>query len=70
MEKNIIYSSKNPWRKKNRIDELLEELKTLFTQQQLQALDHWRRSLPFADYIVDRWQKAKRSWLWRRIQHL
>ncbi len=59
MKKKYNLQQQEPLAEKNRIDELFEELKTLFTQQQLQALDHWRRSLPFADYIVDRWQKAK-----------
>ena len=41
-----------------RIAELLQELKTLLTEQQIQVQLQWNRSLPFADYIVDRWQKA------------
>jgi acetyltransferase-like isoleucine patch superfamily enzyme len=42
-----------------RLGELLEELRKLFTQQQLQVLKQWNRSLPFGDYIADRWTKAK-----------
>jgi len=42
-----------------RIAELLEELRSLMGQQQQQIRERWNRSLPFADYIVDRWQKAK-----------
>ena len=42
-----------------RISELLEELRALLAQQQMQVLEHWNRSLPFGDYIVDRWQKAR-----------
>lgn len=42
-----------------RIAELLEELRTLLAQEQQQVMRHWNRSLPFADYIVDRWQKAQ-----------
>lgn len=42
-----------------RIAELLEELRTLLTQQQLMVREQWNRSMPFADYIVDRWQKAR-----------
>lgn len=42
-----------------RIAELLEELRTLLMQEQKQVMHHWNRSLPFADYIVDRWQKAQ-----------
>jgi hypothetical protein len=30
----------------------------LLTQQKLFTLQQLDRSLPFADYIVDRWQKA------------
>lgn len=43
---------------KERMIELLEELRTLVTQQHQNTREHWNRSLPFADYIVDRWEKA------------
>ncbi len=39
--------------------ELLDKLRSLLCQQQSQMLTRWNRSLPFADYIVDRWQKAR-----------
>lgn len=42
-----------------RIAELLEELRCLLAQQQTQVLERCNRSLPFADYIVDRWLKAQ-----------
>ncbi len=42
-----------------RIAELFEELRTLVTQKQQQVMQRWDRSLPFADYIIDRWQKAQ-----------
>ncbi len=42
-----------------RIAELLEELRALLAHQQDYVQEHWRRSLPFGDYIVDRWVKAK-----------
>lgn len=42
-----------------RIAELLEELRALLAQQQQHVREHWSRSLPFGDYIVDRWQKAR-----------
>lgn len=42
-----------------RIEFLLEELRSLLAQQQGIVRDRWNRSLPFADYIVDRWQKAR-----------
>ena len=42
-----------------RIAELLEELRALLAQQQMQVRVNWNRSLSFGDYIVDRWQKAR-----------
>ena len=42
-----------------RVTELLEELKILLAQEQLSVQKQWNRSLPFADYIVDRWSKAQ-----------
>ena len=42
-----------------RIAELLEELRTLLAEQQQVVRERWNRSLPFGDYIADRWQKAK-----------
>ena len=42
-----------------RIAELLRELQALLDQQQLAVRQRWDRSLPFADYIVDRWSKAR-----------
>ncbi len=41
-----------------RIPKLLEELRTLLAQQQLHGRKQWNRSLPFGDYIVNRWEKA------------
>ena len=41
-----------------RITELLEELRALLTEQQSLVQQRWNRSLPFGDYIVDRWAKA------------
>lgn len=31
----------------------------MLAQQQQHVQAHWNRSLPFGDYIVDRWQKAR-----------
>lgn len=42
-----------------RIGKLLEELRALLVEQQKHVRVHWNRSLPFGDYIVDRWQKAR-----------
>ena len=43
-----------------RLAELLEELRALLAQEMDTVQQDFRRSLPFADYVVDRWQKAKR----------
>lgn len=43
--------------KQNKV--LLEMLQNLWADKRLQVSNQWRRSLPFADYIVDRWEKAK-----------
>lgn len=42
-----------------RVTELLKELRVLLGRQQRSVKEQWNRSLPFADYIVDRWQKAR-----------
>lgn len=42
-----------------RIAELLEELRILLSYEQGHVRKRCNRSLPFADYIVDRWQKAR-----------
>lgn len=41
------------------LETLLNDLRALLMQQQVKVREHWNRSLPFADYVVDRWQKAK-----------
>ena len=41
------------------IDVLLSQLKTLWKQRYTEVDKEHNRSLPFADYIVDRWEKAK-----------
>lgn len=41
-----------------RINELLNELKQLLSSEANKVHGQWNRSLPFADYIVDRWEKA------------
>ncbi len=43
----------------SRINELMDELKTLFIREMASVRRRWNRSLPFADYVVDRWQKAQ-----------
>jgi len=42
-----------------RLNELLEELRALLANEQAIVQQCWNRGLPFADYIVDRWKKAK-----------
>ena len=41
------------------IDGLLSQLRTLWKQRFTEVDKELNRSLPFADYIVDRWEKAK-----------
>jgi acetyltransferase-like isoleucine patch superfamily enzyme len=41
-----------------RIVGLLDELRAIFKEQAHFVQQRWKRSLPFADYIVDRWDKA------------
>lgn len=40
------------------IDELLVQLRGLWQQRRREVDEKYRRTLPFADYIVDRWEKA------------
>lgn len=42
------------------ISALLEALQALLAQQDKRVQELWNRSLPFGDYIVNRWQKAQR----------
>jgi acetyltransferase-like isoleucine patch superfamily enzyme len=42
-----------------RLAELLEELRALLSKEMTTVQQRWQRSLPFADYVVDRWQKAR-----------
>ena len=42
-----------------RLAALLEELRALLAREMSAVQQRWQRSLPFADYVVDRWQKAK-----------
>lgn len=39
--------------------ELVGELRRLWVVRQKEVDRHWNRTLPFADYIVDRWDKAR-----------
>lgn len=43
----------------SRIDVLLNELRDLLGREMETVQQRWHRSLPFADYVVDRWRKAK-----------
>jgi acetyltransferase-like isoleucine patch superfamily enzyme len=58
-ESKSIKCNTDSVKKKDRITELMQELSDLFLNQQILCKQEWNRSLPFADYIVDRWQKAR-----------
>jgi acetyltransferase-like isoleucine patch superfamily enzyme len=57
--KHISSNSVEMPAKAERIAILLEELRVLLRLEQENAKRHWNRSLPFGDYIVDRWKKAR-----------
>ena len=38
---------------------LAESLRSLWRDRQREVKEQWNRTLPFGDYIVDRWEKAK-----------
>jgi acetyltransferase-like isoleucine patch superfamily enzyme len=38
---------------------LLEELRGLWRARRAEVQERWRRTLPFGDYVVDRWEKAR-----------
>jgi acetyltransferase-like isoleucine patch superfamily enzyme len=41
------------------VDQLLNELSMLLQCLSKETRERWNRSLPFADYLVDRWKKAQ-----------
>jgi acetyltransferase-like isoleucine patch superfamily enzyme len=41
------------------LERLLHDLQALWQQRQREVAQRHRRSLPFGDYIVDRWEKAQ-----------
>lgn len=41
------------------LDRLLRDLKALWLQRRREVNMKYRRSLPLADYVVDRWEKAR-----------
>jgi acetyltransferase-like isoleucine patch superfamily enzyme len=41
------------------IDRLLQELRILWTERRRDVAQRYSRTLPFGDYIVDRWEKAR-----------
>ena len=41
------------------LDNLFEALKQLWNKKNGEVGKKWNRSLPFADYIVDRWERAR-----------
>lgn len=40
-------------------DSIINQLNQLWLEKQQQVNQQWHRTLPFGDYIVDRWEKAK-----------
>ncbi|HUP80664.1 MAG TPA: acyltransferase [Pirellula sp.] len=42
-----------------RVTQLLQELRALLTHEMTATQERWQRSLPFADYVVNRWEKAR-----------
>jgi acetyltransferase-like isoleucine patch superfamily enzyme len=38
---------------------LLEDLKAFWHSRRLEVNERYRRTLPFGDYVVDRWEKAR-----------
>ena len=43
----------------DRIELLLNELRVLFERRHSDVQSRWARSLPFGDYVIDRWEKAR-----------
>lgn len=41
------------------IDLLLSQLRELWQKQRIEVNKEFKRTLPFGDYVVDRWEKAK-----------
>jgi acetyltransferase-like isoleucine patch superfamily enzyme len=41
------------------VEQLLQQLKDLWLQRRREVAARYQRSLPLADYVVDRWQKAR-----------
>lgn len=41
------------------VEQLLELLEKVWLKRRNEVADRWQRTLPFGDYIVDRWQKAQ-----------
>lgn len=44
---------------RERIGELLGDLRELWSTRRGEVDAQWRRTLPLADYVVDRWEKAR-----------
>jgi acetyltransferase-like isoleucine patch superfamily enzyme len=41
------------------VGEMLDQLRAFWTLRRAEVDERWKRTLPFADYIVDRWEKAR-----------
>jgi acetyltransferase-like isoleucine patch superfamily enzyme len=40
-------------------EDLTEALRAFWQRRREEVDEHWRRTLPFGDYVVDRWEKAR-----------
>ena len=41
------------------VDDMLDRLRALWRSRRAEVDGQWKRTLPFADYVVDRWEKAR-----------
>lgn len=41
------------------VSALLQQLRALWVARHAEVDERWKRTLPFADYVVDRWEKAR-----------
>lgn len=45
--------------RQDKIEELLNQLRDLWKERQSEVSQKWQRTLPFGDYVVDRWERAR-----------
>ncbi len=41
------------------VGDLLDQLRALWRSRRAEVNEQWKRTLPLADYVVDRWEKAR-----------